>query len=160
MSKRVSVFKTFSVDQNVLKCFHFTLFVKVRSMALKSVKIFWARLVPCSKILPDKLISWSYSRSIYCVVRVPRAQVNGTIHVKLHYVYMHAALTWQRIRISIKNSCRQLTSYCSRQCWLRCITPNDVATQIAKFMASTWAPPGSCRPQMGPMLAPWTLLSG
>ena len=33
-------------------------------------------------------------------------------------------------------------------------------TQIAKFMGPTWGPPGSCRPQMGPMLAPWTLLSG
>ena len=31
---------------------------------------------------------------------------------------------------------------------------------IAKFMGPTWGPPGSCRPQMGPMLAPWTLLSG
>ena len=28
------------------------------------------------------------------------------------------------------------------------------------FMGPTWGPPGSCRPQMGPMLAPWTLLSG
>ena len=27
-------------------------------------------------------------------------------------------------------------------------------------MRLTWGPPGSCRPQMGPMLAPWTLLSG
>ena len=26
-------------------------------------------------------------------------------------------------------------------------------------MGPTWGPPGSCRPQMGPMLAPWTLLS-
>ena len=33
-------------------------------------------------------------------------------------------------------------------------------SQIAKFMAPTWGPSGSCRPQMGPMLAPWTLLSG
>ena len=33
-------------------------------------------------------------------------------------------------------------------------------TQIAKYLAPTWGPPGSCRPQMGPMLAPWTLLSG
>ena len=33
-------------------------------------------------------------------------------------------------------------------------------TQIAKFMWPTWGPPGSCRPQMGPMLDPWTLLSG
>ena len=33
-------------------------------------------------------------------------------------------------------------------------------TQKAKFMGPTWDPPGSCRPQMGPMSAPWTLLSG
>ena len=31
--------------------------------------------------------------------------------------------------------------------------------QIAKFMGPTWGPPRSCRLQMGPMLAPWTLLS-
>ena len=35
-----------------------------------------------------------------------------------------------------------------------------VTTQRAKFMRPTWDPPGPCRPQMGPMLAPWTLLSG
>ena len=27
-------------------------------------------------------------------------------------------------------------------------------------MGPAWGPPGSCRPQMGPMWAPWTLLSG
>ena len=31
--------------------------------------------------------------------------------------------------------------------------------QITKFMGPTWGPPGSCRPQMGLMLAPITLLS-
>ena len=36
---------------------------------------------------------------------------------------------------------------------------NETA-QKAKFMGPTWGPPGSCRPQMDPMLAPWTLLSG
>ena len=30
---------------------------------------------------------------------------------------------------------------------------------VAKFMEPTWGPPGSCRPQMGLMLAQWTLLS-
>ena len=36
-----------------------------------------------------------------------------------------------------------------------------ISPQIAKFMGPTWGPPGACRPQMGPMLAPWTvLLSG
>ena len=33
-------------------------------------------------------------------------------------------------------------------------------SQIAKFMGPTWGPPGSSRHQMGPMLVPWTLLSG
>ena len=31
---------------------------------------------------------------------------------------------------------------------------------IARFMGPTWCPPGSCRPQMGPILVPCTLLSG
>ena len=35
-----------------------------------------------------------------------------------------------------------------------------IATQIVKSMGPAWDPPWSCRPQMGPMLAPWTLLSG
>ena len=33
-------------------------------------------------------------------------------------------------------------------------------SEIARFMGPTWGPPGSWRPQMGPMLTPWTLLSG
>ena len=37
---------------------------------------------------------------------------------------------------------------------------NIRSAQIAKFMGPTWGAPGSCRPQMGPMLVPWTLLSG
>ena len=37
--------------------------------------------------------------------------------------------------------------------------PYNKPSQIAKFMEPTWDPPGSCRPQMGPMLAPWTLLA-
>ena len=39
---------------------------------------------------------------------------------------------------------------------------NSIAntSQIAKFMGLTWGPHGACRPQMGPMLAPWTLLLG
>ena len=41
-----------------------------------------------------------------------------------------------------------------------CFGQSYVVTQIAKFMGPTWRPPGSCRPQMGPILVPWTLLSG
>ena len=32
--------------------------------------------------------------------------------------------------------------------------------QIARFHRANMGPRGSCRPQMGPMLAPWTLVSG
>ena len=34
-----------------------------------------------------------------------------------------------------------------------------VLTQIARFMGPTWGPPGFCRPHMGPLLDPRTLLS-
>ena len=53
------------------------------------------------------------------------------------------------------------------------IKPNDVQcsiyhvvlasvnhTLIARFMGPTWHTPGADRTQVGPMLAPWTLLSG
>ena len=39
-------------------------------------------------------------------------------------------------------------------------TRNTKTPQITNFMGPTWGPPGSCRPQMGPILAPSTLLSG
>ena len=35
-----------------------------------------------------------------------------------------------------------------------------ITAQIAKFMGPIWGPPGSCRTQVGPMLGPFTLLSG
>ena len=44
--------------------------------------------------------------------------------------------------------------------WLHTeIRPQTIRPQIAKFMGPTWGPPGSYRPQMGPILAPWILLS-
>ena len=39
-----------------------------------------------------------------------------------------------------------------------CLGPK--VSQITKFIGPIWGPPGSCRPQIGPMLAPWTFLSG
>ena len=44
---------------------------------------------------------------------------------------------------------------------IKCIDKHfHMIIQRTKFMRPTWGPPGSCRSQMGPMLAPWTLLSG
>ena len=45
--------------------------------------------------------------------------------------------------------------------YISTISTNQVlTTQIAKFIGPTWGPPGSCQPQVGPMLAPLTLLPG
>ena len=38
--------------------------------------------------------------------------------------------------------------------------PYPWPTLIARFMGPTWGPSGADRTQVGPMLAPWTLLSG
>ena len=35
-----------------------------------------------------------------------------------------------------------------------------IDTQIARFMGPTWGPPVADRTQVGPMLAPWSLLTG
>ena len=50
-----------------------------------------------------------------------------------------------------------LNSVCFNPLWygLYCIS-----SHIARFMGPTWHPPGDDRAQVGPMLAPWTLLSG
>ena len=48
----------------------------------------------------------------------------------------------------------------SWQCYNKITLWHLILPQIAKFMGLTWGPPGSCRPRMGPMMAPWTLLSG
>ena len=37
---------------------------------------------------------------------------------------------------------------------------NHSKTLIARFTGPTWGPPGADRTQLGPMLAPWNLLSG
>ena len=39
-------------------------------------------------------------------------------------------------------------------------THTCMISQRARFMGPTWGPPGSCRPQVGPMLALWLMLSG
>ena len=49
----------------------------------------------------------------------------------------------------IVSSCRQTETYTVENC-----------TLIAWIMGPTWGPSGADRTQVGPILAPWTLLSG
>ena len=44
--------------------------------------------------------------------------------------------------------------------WIWSLTHGQNIPDSKVHGAATWGPPGSCQPQMGPMLTPWTLLSG
>ena len=59
-------------------------------------------------------------------------------------------LLWWRF---LQDNFQMYTYYALHTKW-ECIS------QIARFMGPTWGPPGCRRPQMGPMLVPWALLSG
>ena len=63
----------------------------------------------------------------------------------------------RRYFLGPKDKYSQIDALCPSmtRMWWYWITPH-----ITKFMGPTWGPPGCCWPQMGPMLAPWTFLSG
>ena len=44
--------------------------------------------------------------------------------------------------------------------FIQCFLEGKNMALIASFMGPTWGPSGADRTQVGPMLAPWTLLSG
>ena len=63
------------------------------------------------------------------------------------------------------NSMEQNLVFCHVSCyhWIYCSPYNIVYcfySLIERFMGPTWGPSGADRTQVGPMLAPWTLLSG
>ena len=49
-----------------------------------------------------------------------------------------------------------LSGHLQAPCW----PSAGLVSQIARFVGPTWGPSGADRTQVGPMLAPWTLLSG
>ena len=86
-----------------------------------------------------------------------RILANGSIILKQSL----SSLTWH---ISITVHVYYLTWKVSLSVWFMLWYAGScwwhVFTQIARFMGPTWGPPGSCRPQLGPMLTPCMLLSG
>ena len=83
---------------------------------------------------------------------------NFSCHVRNTMMYV---LSWQTVYAVTRGLLNALTVHHSSPCIILNVSLNRAMTsQIAKLMGPTWGPPGSCQPQMGPMLAPWTLLSG
>ena len=64
---------------------------------------------------------------------------------------MHGGCRWQRL-FGTSTSASIMMAIA-----IRCFSG---VTLISRFMGPTWGPSGAKRTQVGPMLAPWTLLSG
>ena len=87
---------------------------------------------------------------------------------------LHGAHVWKSsLWSSFMNwSCRVKNEVINALWWRTVYTPTRSSLSLfllllikrrcpdSKFVGPTWGPPGSCRPQMGTMLAPRTLLSG
>ena len=71
-------------------------------------------------------------------------------------VIMTSLLMRLLVRLTTKNRLHCLPTEDQHQAPLR----KWVTNQRARFTWPTWGPTGSCRPQVGPMWDPWTLLSG
>ena len=92
----------------------------------------------------------------------------------LSFVWCQAIIWTDRDLPSIRPSRTHFNETCLEKFWFKkmhlkelsanwwpfCPSLHVLYSQIARLMRPTWGPPGSCRPQVGPMLAPWTLLSG
>ena len=79
------------------------------------------------------------------------ARTTSLVSCLLSYVIATHLKVLNRFHLKVPNlqmSCKDL------------IARQATKTQMVRFMGPTWGPPGSCRPQMGPILASWTLLSG
>ena len=96
---------------------------------------FWARLVWIYPMCSSAIINALFVIHVHKIFILPATVYLSGMKMAYHRIVVSPLLTnWIYHRLKVP--------------------------QIAKFMCPTWGPPGSCRPQMGPMLSPWPLLSG
>ena len=87
-----------------------------------------------------------------------RHNVNWKLRTNLVEIWMKLkCFIW---RLGFKTVSYDISNILFRSRYVLPLSDNSMRPQIARFMRPTWGPPGSCRPQMGHMLAPGTLLSG
>ena len=83
---------------------------------------------------------------IYAICNIYKLWFSTLTHVYPHLLITEITETATDSRTRLNNIRTIVFSYL------------PLPAQIAKFMGPTWGPPGSCRPQMCPMWAQWTLL--
>ena len=102
-------------------------------------------LASITKVIKPRLAPTKVNR-VFLLAAIAGTAILVPCHVvqSLQLIWRLGTRWWNLWPPALQMSCSDLTE----------------RSQIAKFMGPTWGPPGSCRPQIGPMLAPWSLLSG
>ena len=78
---------------------------------------------------------------------------------KFHWRYILEYVMYKTMPIFTKHQCVSKHSFVSIFfLWIMIV--RKAPSHKTKFMGPTWGRPGSCRPETGPIVAPWTLLSG
>ena len=94
----------------------------------------------------------SLLNDLFCIQHQAITQIKADVLSSEIWEIYFSEQNYVKVKLFLSGKCilrKKLVLFC----W-------GLSTQIAKFVGPTWGPPGSCRPQMGPMLAPCTLLSG
>ena len=111
--------------------------------AKPQLKIWYGWLIASLVFCGSDWLSMSYIQCLFCLCLQRRSLLANRSHESIRQIVQ----------------CLERTQLCCCKCYngdsLFHQTP-----QTARFMGPTWGPPGSCQPQIGPMLSSWTLLSG
>ena len=114
-------------------------------------EIAWDLFVHIDSRCPVNKLGFFYNGANILVINIPVPIYNSQYSCQ-------RVITWAkppRISANVSSIEQQGNgSECTKRVWF------CKPTQITKFMGPTWGPPWACPPQMDPMLAPWTLLSG
>ena len=113
--------------------------------------------------------NWTYSWYVNLIFKIPQKPLITIPDSKVHGANMVCpwVFPWKN---TAKVICWHDAWYCSHHVssylytlMSYCNNLNSFGAEIsliARFMGPTWGPSVSCWSQMGPMLAPWTFLSG
>ena len=95
------------------------------------------------------LMRWCFCHDVGSTGCVTLVAITGTSIMAPYLKIKSLQLIWKlsTLRFPLQVPCLQM---CVRY----------LTTLIARFMGPTWGLPGADRTQVGPMLAPWSLLSG
>ena len=111
----------------------------------------------------SSLIGWAHTQNDLCICCHDIVRHIGLPSLEEWYRNWHFKITNDTWLCALSTNQFSFTMMCwsiHQGLWYFVYVKNYVDALIARFMGPTWGPSGADRTQVGPMLAPWTLLSG